>query len=173
MMRTALGAALAASFLLAACGDDIEDEPGTSTFTGSMTGAYAAALAGPAVFGVTLNAASNAAGFSLVLGDSTAARIALFAYTAPKPRAGTYEIVAPGVTAGSDTVFNGTMTYNVGGARQQFEVRGGSISLIRANHNRTTGTFEFRAERTQPADGTQVFITGVFDAGQIPQVLPQ
>jgi hypothetical protein len=173
MMRTALGAALAASLLLAACGDDIEDEPGTSTFTGNMTGAFVTPIAGPAVFGVTLDASANAGGFSLVLGDSSAARIALFAYTTPRPRAGTYEIVAPGFPAGSDTVFTGTMTYNVGGLQQQFEIRGGSITLARANHNRASGYFEVHAERTRPADGAQVSITGTFDAGQIPQVFPQ
>jgi hypothetical protein len=53
-----------------------------------------------------------------------------------------------------------------------FEIRGGSITLTRTNHNRTSGLFELRAERTSPADGAQLSINGTFDAGQIPQVFP-
>jgi hypothetical protein len=67
----------------------------------------------------------------------------------------------------------GTLSYLVGGALEQFEIRGGSITLTRANHNRASGTVEFRAERTSPANGAQVVITGSFDAGQVPQVFPQ
>lgn len=170
-LRSVVHAGLAATMLLAACGDDSEDQPGSATYTGTMTGVVSSSLEGPAVFGVTLDNGANAGGFSLVLGDSSEVRIALFTYTAPKPRAGTYEIVAPNFPAGSDTVFTGTVSYHLQGpVAQLFEIRGGTITLSRANHNRTTGTFELRAERTTPADRAEVFISGSFDAGQIPQV---
>ena len=172
MLRATLRTALAATIVLAACGEDTEDEPGRSLFAGTMTGVYAAPVAGKAVFGVTLDDAANGSGFSLVLGEGGAARIALFAYATPTLRSGTYEIVAPAFDAGSDTVFTGFLTYNAGASLDSFEIRGGSITLTRTNHNRTSGLFELRAERTSPADGAQLTINGTFDAGQIPQVFP-
>ena len=174
MLRAALVTALAATLLVAACSDDGEDQPGSNTFSAQMTGTYTAVLGGDAEFGVTLDDAAKASGFALILGGGTAAaRIVLFAYTAPKPRAGTYEIVAPDSPAGSDTVFSGALTYDAGSGLETFQIRGGTITLDRANHNRTAGTFDFRAERTSPADGAQIFISGTFDAAQIPQVFPQ
>jgi hypothetical protein len=174
MLRAALRTALAATLFLAACGEDTEDEPGTSTFSGAMTGVHDAALTGDAVFGVTLDQSANASGFSIVLGGlPSPARIALFAYTTPRPRVGTYEIVAPDFPAGSDTVFQGSLTYAVGGNLEKYEIRGGTITLDMANHSRATGTFDFRAERTSPDDHAQIVITGSFDAAQIPQVFPQ
>jgi hypothetical protein len=174
MLHAALRTALAATLFLAACGEDSEDDPGASIFAGSMTGANTATLAGDAVFGVTLDDAAKAAGFSIVLGGGRApARIALFAYTTPRPRVGTYEIVAPNFPAGSDTVFQGSLTYVVGGTIEAYEIRGGSIDLTMANHNRATGTVEFRAIRTSPDDGAEIVINGSFDAAQIPQVFPQ
>lgn len=173
MPRAALRTLLAAALLLAACGDDTEDQAGISVFAGDISGAYSAPLAGRAVFGVTLDGAANAAGFSLVLGQGGDARIALFAYTTPKPRVGTYEIVAPNAPAGADTVFQGSLTYTAGGSLEVFEIRGGTITLTQASHNRTTGSLELRAERTTPADGAEIFISGSFDAAQIPQVFPQ
>ena len=172
MLRAALRTALAATLVLAACGEDSEDEAGASTFSGDMTGVYAAPIAGHAVFGVTLDAAARGDGFSLVLGEGGPARIALFAFAAPTVRAGSYEIVAPDFNAGSDTVFTGSLTYNTGATIDSFQVRSGSITLRRANHNRTAGSFTLRAERTSPADGAQLFIEGDFDAAQIPQVFP-
>jgi len=172
MLRAALRTALAATLILAACGDDSEDEPGAAIFAANMTGAYATPLAGKAVFGVTLNDAAKGSGFSLVLGDGRPVRIALFAYATPTPRPGTYEIVGPGVSAGSDTVFSGFLTYLAGTAIDSFQVTGGTVTLQRANHNRAAGTFELSAARTSPDDGAQVFISGSFDAGQIPQVFP-
>lgn len=172
MLRAALRTALAATLVLGACGDDSEDQPGASAFVGDVTGAYATELGGRAVFGVTLDDAANGSGFSLVLGENDPARIALFAYATPQPRAGTYAIVGPGVSAGSDTVFSGFLTYTVGTTIDTFQVTGGSITLLRANHNRTVGSFNLSAERTTPADSAMVSISGSFDAGQIPQVFP-
>jgi hypothetical protein len=172
MLRAALRAVLA-TLLLAACTDDAEDQSGLSVFAGNISGTYSAPLAGRAVFGVTLDDAANAAGFSLVLGEGGAARIALFAYTTPKPRVGTYEIVAPGSPATSDTVFQGSLTYIVNDSVQAFEIHGGTITLDQAGHNRTAGSFELQARRIRPADNAEVSIEGTFDAAQIPQVFPQ
>ena len=171
MLRTALRTALAATLLLAACSDD-EDEPGASVFIGEMTGAYTASLSGEAVFGVTLDDAAKAAGSALILGGGGPLRIVLFGYTTAKPRAGTYEIVAPDSPASSDTVFQGSISYRVAGASQAYEIRSGSITFTLINHNRVTGRLDLRAERTFPADGAQISIIGTFDAGQIPQVFP-
>ena len=172
MLRTALRTALAATLLLAACGDDAQDEPGASVFTGEMTGAYTASITGEAVFGVTLDDAADAAGSALIMGGGSPLRIVLFGYTTPKPRVGTYEIVAPGSPASSDTVFQGSISYRVAGASQAYQIRSGSITFTRVNHNRVTGRLDLRAERTFPADGAQISIIGTFDAGQIPQAFP-
>ena len=172
MLRTALRTALAATLLLAACSDD-EDEPGASVFIGDMTGAYTASLSGEAVFGVTLDDAADAAGSALIMGGGSPLRIVLFGYTTPKPRVGTYEIVAPGSPASSDTVFQGSISYRVAGASQAYQIRSGSITFTRVNHNRVTGSLNLHAEQTSPADSAQISILGLFDAGQIPQVFPQ
>ena len=172
MLQVALRAALAAAVLLAACSDS-EDEPGASIFTGEMTGAYTTSLVGDAVFGVTLDDNAKAAGTALILGQGSPVRIVLFGNTTSRPRAGDYEIVAPSSPASSDTVFQGSLTYLVGGVSQAYEIRSGIITFTRVNHNRVTGSLELRAEQTSPADGAQVFISGSFDAGQIPQVFPQ
>jgi len=172
MLRTALRTALAATLLLAACGDDAQDEPGASVFTGEMTGAYTASITGEAVFGVTLDDAADAAGSALIMGGGSPLRIVLFGYTTPKPRVGTYEIVAPGSPASSDTVFQGSISYRVAGASQAYQIRSGSITFTRVNHSRATGTLNLSAERIFPADGAQISIIGSFDAGQIPQVFP-
>ena len=173
MLRAAVPTVLVATLLLAACSDDTEDQSGLSVFAGNISGVYTGPIAGRAVFGVTLDGSANASGFSLVLGEGGAARIALFAYTTPTPRVGTYEIVAPGTAATADTVFQGSLTYAVGAIPQVFEIRGGSITLTQASHNRTIGDFVLTAQRTRPADNAEVTITGTFDAAQIPQVFPQ
>ena len=173
MLRNALRTALAATVLLAACGDDTEDEPGASVFIGEMTGAYTASLTGEAVFGVTLDDAAKAAGSALIMGGGSPLRIVLFGYSTARPRAGTYEIVAPDDPTSPDTVFQGSISYQVAGQSQAYEIRGGSITFTLVNHNRATGILDLRAARTFPADGAQIFISGSFDAGQIPQVFPQ
>jgi len=173
MMHSALRALVAGSLLLAACGDDGQNEPGTGTFAADMTGAYTAALSGQAQFGVTLDNGFNAAGLALVLGDSGAARIFLVSSATPRPLAGTYAIVASGLPATSDTVFTGTLGYVVNGAQQGFEIRGGTITLTRSAQNGVAGNFEFTAVRTTPCcdpSPVQVVIAGTFDAAQFPQV---
>jgi hypothetical protein len=173
MMRSALHALVAGSLLLAACGDDGQNEPGTATFAAEMTGAYTAALSGQAQFGVTVDNGFSAVGLALVLGDSGVARIFLTTSTTPRPLAGTYAIVAPGFPAGKDTVFTGTLGYMVNGAPEVFLARGGTITLTRSAHNGVAGTFEFTAVRTSPCCDpapVQVVITGTFDAAQFPQV---
>lgn len=172
-MRIAVCAIVAGSLLLASCGDDTDIEPGAGTFTGEMTGAYAATLDGQAQFGVIEDASGTATGFALVLGDGSVARILLTASNTPEPPARTYEIVAPGFPVGSDTVFKGSIAYLVNGAVEEFEARGGTVSLTLSAHNTAAGTFELRAERTSPCCDpapVQVVITGTFDAAQFPQV---
>jgi len=172
MMRILHRAIVAGSLLLAACADETKNEPGTSTFIGEMSGAYSTTLEGEAVFGVVLGDGINSSGFALILGDGGDARILLTTPSTPKPPVGTYDIVAPG-SSRTDTVFKGTMAYTVGGTLEEFAIQGGSITLARSTHNAVTGNFEFRAERTSPCCGpvpVQVFITGTFDAAQIPQV---
>jgi hypothetical protein len=169
MMR----AVVAASLLLAACGDDSGNEPGTGTFTGEITGALTATIAGEAVFGVTLDDGSNAVGLALILGEGGQARIFLASTSTPRPLAGTYNIEAPGFPAGSDTVFAGTVGVVVGGALEQYETRGGTIVLTRSAFNGVAGTFQLRAVRTFPCcDPTpvEIVVTGTFDAAQINQV---
>ena len=163
---------VAGSLLLAACGEDIDAPPATSIFNGEMSGAYTGTLDGEAVFGITQDAGGNSNGFALILGDGGAARIFLRISGTGKPPIGTYEIVAPGAPA-SDAVFRGTVGYAVNGALEQYEVRGGTITLTRRTHEAATGSFELRAERTSPCCDpapVQIVITGTFDAGQIPQV---
>jgi len=172
MLRIALRTALAATVFLAACSDS-EDEPGSSIFSGEMTGDYTAALVGEAVFGVTLDDNAQAVGTALILGEGSPVRIVLFGNTTSRPRAGVYAIVAPSSPASSDTVFQGSLTYLVGGVSQAYEIRGGSITFTRVNHNRVTGRLNLHAEQTSPADSAQISILGMFDAGQIPQVFPQ
>lgn len=172
MMRTTLRAVAAASLLLTACGDD-QDEPGTNTFTGEISGAYTEAISGEAVFGVTVDDGSNAVGLALILGEGGAARTFLASTSTPRPPVGTYEIVPPDFDAGSDTVFAGTVGYVADRVLQTYETRGGTITLTRSAFNGVTGTFELRAVRTSPCcDPTpvQIFITGTFDAAQIDQV---
>ena len=151
-----------------------EDEPGASVFIGEMTGAYTASLTGEAVFGVTLDDAANAAGSALIMGGGSPLRIVLFGYTTARPRAGTYEIVAPDAARRARIPCSRAPSATWSPAQSQaYEIRGGSITFTRVNHNRVTGSLELRAERTLPADGAQIFISGSFDAGQIPQVFPQ
>jgi hypothetical protein len=173
MTRTPLRMLLAGSLLLVACGDDGQNEPGTGTFAADMTGAYTAVLSGQAQFGVTLDDGFRAAGLALVLGDSSAARIFLVSSATPRPLAGTYAIVAPGLPATSDTVFTGTLGYVANGALQGFEIRAGTITLTRSAQNGVAGTFELAAVRTSPCCDpapVQVVIAGTFDAAQFPQV---
>jgi hypothetical protein len=173
MMRTTIRAVTAASLLLAACGDDTGNEPGTNTFTGAISGAHTAAISGEAVFGVTTDDGSNAVGLALILGEGGAARIFLASTSTPRPPGGTYDIEAPRLPAGSDTVFAGTVGYVVNGALELYETRGGTITLTRSAFNGVAGTFELRAVRTSPCcDPTpvQIFVTGTFDAAQINQV---
>jgi hypothetical protein len=172
MMRTTLRAAVAASLFLAACGED-EDEPGTSTFTGDISGTHTESVSGEAVFGVTVDDGSNAVGLALILGEGGAARIFLASTNTPRPPVGTYDIVAPGFDAGNDTVFAGTVGYVVDRVLENYETTGGTITLTRSAFNGVTGTFELQALRTSPCcDPTpvEVVITGTFDAAQIDQV---
>ena len=172
-MRNILGAIMVGSLLLASCDDDTGNEPGTSTFNGEMSGAYSATLTGEAVFGVILGNGVKSSGFALILGDGGAARILLTTTSTPVPPVGTYEIVAPGFPAGADTVFTGTLGYTVGGVLEEFEISGGSITLSRSTHDAVIGNFELGAVRTSPCCDpapVEIFITGTFDAAQIPQV---
>ena len=173
MMRTTMRTVAAASLLLAACGDDTGNEPGTSIFTGEITGVHTASVAGEAVFGVTLDDGSNAVGLALILGEGGPRASFSRQPAPPDPPVGTYDIESPTFPAGSDTVFGGTIGFVVNGALEQFETRSGTITLTRSAYNGVAGTFELRAVRTSPCcDPTpvQIFITGTFDAAQISQV---
>lgn len=166
MLRNTLRVLVAGSLFLGACGGDDQDAPGTSTFNGAMTGAYTATLGGQAVFGVTLDDKNVGSGFALILGDGGAARIFLTTAATTNPAVDTFEIVANDFTADNDTVWTGTVGI-AGVTNEQFEIRGGTITLDRSNHNGVSGNFELRAQSTS---GTgQVFITGSFDAAQINQ----
>lgn len=167
MLHNTLRVLVAGSLLLGACGGDDQDAPGTSTFNGEMTGAHTATLGGQAVFGVTLDDKNIGSGFALILGDGGAARIFLTTPATTSPAVDTFEIAANDFTADNDTVWTGTVDYMAGGADEQFEIRGGTITLDRSNHNGVSGTFELRAQSTSSAG--QVFITGSFNAAQINQ----
>ena len=172
-MLIASCAIVAGSLLLASCGDDTGIEPGTGTFNGEMTGAHAKTLDGLAQFGVIEAANGKATGLALILRDGGVTRVVLTASNTPKPPARTYEIVAPDFPVGSDTVFKGTISYVANGAIEQFEVRGGTITLTLSAHNAVAGSFELRAERIRPCCDpapVEIFISGTFDAAQIPQV---
>lgn len=172
--RTPIRVALAGTFLLAACNGDSPGAPGASVFEGEVTGAYAATLSGDAMFGVTIDDAGNGNALALILGDGSVARIVLVSTATPKPLPGTYEILPSGLAPAEDTVFTGTVGLIAGGVPQEYEVRGGSITLVRSNHNAVTGQFELRALRTSPLEPVpaQIFITGTFNAAQIPQEYP-
>ncbi len=173
MMRTTMRTVAAASLLLMACGDDTGNEPGTSTFAGDITGAHTASVAGEAVFGVTVDDGSNAAGLALILGEGGAARIFLASTSTPRPLAGTYDIESPTFPAGKDTVFGGTVGLVVGGALEEYATRSGTITLTRSAYNGVAGNFELRAVRTSPCcDPTpvQIVVTGTFNAAQISQI---
>jgi len=173
MMRTTMRTVAAASLLLAACGDDTGNEPGTSTFAGEISGAHTVSVSGEAVFGVTLDDGSNAVGLALILGEGGAARLFLASTTTPRPKVGTYDIERPGFPGGSDTVFAGNVGLVVNGALEGYDTRSGTITLTRSAYNGVAGSFQLRAVRTSPCCDTtpvQIFISGTFDAAQISQV---
>jgi hypothetical protein len=172
--RTPIRVALAGTFLLAACNGDSPGAPGTSVFEGEVTGAYSATLAGDATFGVTIDDVGNGHALALILGEGSLARILLVSTATPKPPPGIYEILPPGFAPAEDTVFTGTVSFLADDVLQQYEVRGGSITLTRSNHNAVTGQFELLALRTSPAEPVpaQIFIAGTFNAAQIPQEYP-
>jgi hypothetical protein len=173
MMHATMLTVAAASLLLAACGDNSGNEPGTSDFAGEITGAHTTSVSGEALFGVTLDDGSRAVGLALILGEGGAARIFLASTTTPRPLIGTYDVERPGFPGGNDTVFAGTVGLVVNGALEGYETRSGTITLTRSGYNGVAGNFQLRAVRTSPCCDTtsvQIFISGTFDAAQISQL---
>ncbi len=85
--------------------------------------------------------------------------------------AGTYDINAASVPDDGTAFFRGTVRYVVGNALEQFEIRGGSITITRSAGNAVIGTIELRAVRTSPccdAEPVEIFIAGSFSATAIP-----
>jgi hypothetical protein len=166
-MPSAIRAFAASTLLLAACGDDTSEPASTRTFNGQMTGAYVGTLTGEAEFGIVRDNAQT--GFALVLGDGGTSRIVLRAGDTPRPAPGTYEIVAPG-SPRSGVTFEGDVGYVTGGALNEFEIRGGTLTITESRSASLVGSFELRAERTSPCCDpapVEIVVTGTFDAAPI------
>ena len=163
VMRATYSLITAGALLLAAC-DDLDDPGADSSFTGEMTGAHQATLDGEARFGVARG--DGATGFTFLLGEGGAGSITLQWPDTSRPLEGQYEIVAPDFPE-QDEAFHGTVGYVTGGALEEYEVRGGNLTITSSSTGTIEGSFELRAERTAPCCDpapVQVFVTGNFVA---------
>ena len=162
-MRSTRSVLAATMLLLSGC-DDGDDPSAGSSFGGELTGAYSETLDGEAHFGVVRTGGST--GFTILLGEGGSAVVALQTPGTERPAAGTYEIVAPDFPE-PDGKFHGTVAYTLGSGVEQFELRGGTLTLTSSDGDTIDGSVELRAERTSPCCDpapVQIFITGNFTA---------
>ena len=157
----------AAGMSLASCGGDDATEPGSASFTATVSGDVSASLSGDAVFGVGLSTGSNT-GWSIWLlegsffSDYDFIRIDRSSSTAPG--VGTFTIIGSSGAGPDDFVAEYEHALDVAG---NIEITGytsvsGSLTITSATADRIVGSFSFTA--SGPGPGRTVTVQGSFNA---------